>query len=79
MAVVPPIHFPLSQPIPPNEVLSRRGLVARASDRLLHGQDWVLTGPPRLGKSTIGGAVRDYARAYGAYVVRSHKILTYDL
>ncbi len=69
MAVVPPIHFPLSQPIPPNEVLSRRGLVAWAGDRLLHGQDWVLTGPPRLGKSTIAGAVRDYARAQGAYVV----------
>ena len=69
MAVVPPIHFPLSQPIPPSEVLSRRGLVARAGDRLVQGQDWVLTGPPRLGKSTIAGAVRDYARAQGAYVV----------
>ncbi len=69
MSTVPAIRFPLASPVEPHEVLSRDGLVTRAVNRLVDGHDWVLTGPPRIGKSAIVGAVQDYARRQGADVV----------
>ncbi len=62
-------YFPTGRPAAPEDVVDRQDFIAEAVERLWLGNDIVLAGPRRTGKSSVAGEVLHRLRERGAYTV----------
>jgi hypothetical protein len=60
-------YFPTGRPAAPEDVVDRQDFIAEAVERLWSGNDIMLAGPRRTGKSSVAGEVLLRLRERGAY------------
>lgn len=60
--------FPTGRPAAPEDVVDREEFIREAVERVLLGNDIVLAGPRRTGKSSVAGEVLRRVKERGAYI-----------